>query len=926
MRLDLPIYLAKKLKLSALLCWRRKRRRASGGEELLKDPEEDMAIWPFGRKSKKLTQSEDRAMAAIKSPPSELARRAPTQETSDRSVVTLGRKPSRKESQNRRRSSSAKLQKSNQSSRRTSEKVDAIPAVPPIPQAHRQDELNEKGGANKSNQQASHPPQERGDIPSYYYQNPMSATSLQPEKFSVIRPPPTLNGKRSANDQGGIMRGKSSKRKADNHAREQEIKALSSPIPIPKRPTSHNPGMLARDSRKIPGGLNRNLDKPVSDVSLPMAESMQSALSVASDQHAFKVSAFDALSPRPTIRYSENPRSASGSLGPSRASTRKDKQPMILEEATRSKKRVDDLADDMDAGSIRELMEREQRRLEKKRRSEHETLQRRLQRRAEKQRRREGKERDIAGGDLDQREREEEDIGLGIGGASTAPNLATTLQESRREQAVKTPESWLKDPSREHLRIEDPFHDPVVGASTSHLEDPTPEPDDPDDAVLEIAKAVRLSSASMSPPASPTRHVQEPLNLSTFSKLAPADTPDIPEPLDPDRRRDSDTSARFSTSWRNIFRRSDTRAKRDSTDRGRVAPSEFSNTSKESVHRQMPPSAFTRIPRQRSGTPIRTQSRFKEDLPELPISPPDSRMQSPEVSRQSPLPDIPGSRGTDIVGATAASSKPLSDIHPAFREEVALSRHTSLRGRANSPEGPPSGILSQSLASVDSEGSWLTGRPVKRLSQSQPLRESGGSLQERLQELGQSDDDVTGTPEEEKYMGTLTPARDEAPPEIPERRRPYMGVAARLGSDSDDESVFHPAPTAIAQEEGKWHGGVGKHPTIVRQGPGKRAKSREGLLNEYQNADESGESSPSGDSPVSPENAYSSIQRATSVDIGKGHARHISAGSARLLNLPPRSSADMKRLSASSGERSPLSATSVMPSPKLGYPQESDVD
>ena len=886
-----------------------------------------MAFWPFGRKSRKLKQSEDRAMAATKTPSPEPPRRAPTQEQSDRSVATLGRKPSRKESQARRRASSGKLQKSTHSSKQNSEKADVIPAVPAIPHAHRQDELNEKGGANKSNQQFSHPPEDRGNIPSYYYQNPMSATSLQPEKFSVIQPPPTLNGKRGANDQGGIMRRKSSKRKADDHAREQEIKTMSSPISIPKRPASHNPGILARDSRKIPGGMNRNLDRPISDVSLPMAESMQSALSVASDQHGFKISAFDALSPRPTIRYSDNPRSASNSLRPSRTSTRKDKHPVILEEATRSKKRVDDLADDMDAGSIRELMEREQRRLEKKRKTEHEKLQRRLQRRADKQKQREGREGEIDNGDNNRGAREEEDTGLGIGGASTTPDAATTLQEPTREQAVRTPESWLKDPSREHLPIEDPFHDPIVGASTSHLENPTPEPDDRDDAVLETARAVRLSTASMSPPSSPIRHIQEPSNLSQYSELAPAaDTLDTPEPLDPDHRRDSDTSARFSTSWRNMFRRSDTKAKRGSTDRGRVAPSEFSNTSKESVHRQMPPSAFTRIPRARSGTPIRTQSRFKEDLPELPISPPDSRVQSPEMSRQSPLPEIPGSRGTDIVGATAASGQPLADIHPAFREEVALSRHASLRGRANSPEGPPSGMLSQSLASVDSEGSWLTGKPVKRLSQPQPLRESAGSLPEIDQELGRSDDDLAGTPEEEKYMGSLTPARDEAPPRIPERRRPFMGPMARLGGDSDDESVFHPAPAAIAREEGTWHGAVGKHPTIVRQGPGRRARSKEGLLNDFQNAEESGDSSPSGDSPVSPENTFSSIQRATSVDLGKGHARHISAGSARLLNLPPRSSADLKRLSASSGERSPLSGTSAMPSPRLGNPSESDVD
>lgn len=335
----------------------------------------------------------------------------------------------------------------------------------------------------------------------------------------------------------------------------------------------------------------------------------------------------------------------------------------------------------------------------------------------------------------------------------------------------------------------------------------------------------------------------------------------------------------------------------------------------------MPPSAFTRIPRVRSGTPVRTQSRFKEDLPELPISPPDSRMQSPEHMAQAPLPDIPGSRGND----TANTNAPLSEIHPAFREEVALSRNASLR--AHSPEVPSSAVLSQSLASVDSEGSWLTGKPVKRMSQPQP-RESAGSLQQRLQDLGQSDDeDVPGTPEAEKYMGSLTPAREE-PPKIPERKRPYMGAATGIGGDSDDESSLQPAPLAPTHEEGKWHGAVGKHPTIVRQGPGRRAKSREGLLNDFQSADvESTESSPSGDSPVSPENVtYPTIQRATSVDIGKGHARHISAGSARLLNLPPRSSGDFKRFSAgsgASGERSPLIPST---SPRLQESHDDDVD
>jgi hypothetical protein len=109
---------------------------------------------------------------------------------------------------------------------------------------------------------------------------------------------------------------------------------------------------------------------------------------------------------------------------------------------------------------------------------------------------------------------------------------------------------------------------------------------------------------------------------------------------------------------------------------------------------------------------------------------------------------------------------------------------------------------------------------------------------------------------------------------------------------------------------------VGKHPTIVRQGP--RAKSREGLLDDFQAAEDSVGSSPSGESPVghpfedqttAPDNSL--IYRATSVDLGKGHARHISAGSARLLDLPPRSSGELKRFSTASGERSPLGVSSA---------------
>lgn len=579
---------------------------------------------------------------------------------------------------------------------------------------------------------------------------------------------------------------------------------------------------------------------------------------------------------------------------------------MIAEETEQSlkKKRIADLADDMDSPSLRELMERDQRRMDTRRRSEHEKLQRRLERRAAKQREQEGQAEQAADKSKDATEIVETPVAQIQDSTATAP---------REEERAKTPESWLHDPSREHLPPRDPFQDPIAGGSTSHLAPATPTEDEP---VLGTAKAVRLSSASMSPPMSPPRHLHEPSSLSHMSSI---DAPELPSKLDSDRRRESDTSTsnRFSTNWKSIFRRNDTRGKRESADRGRVTPSEFSNTSRDSITAQMPPSAFTRIPRARSGTPVRTQSRFREDLPELPLSPPDSRMQSPEAGTA--LPDIPGSRGNDASLGVDPATQRLSDIHPAYRDEVALSRNASLRDRATSAQDNTA-TLSQSLASVDSEGSWLTGKPVKR--QSGPMsRDSAGSLAQQLRalrgpedrDLGDEDDDEPpGTPEAEKYMGSLSPA-PESKPAVPQRRRPQI---AGLANEEDDnpETSLHSGPALnLSEQEGTWHPPVGKHPTIVNQAPGPRARSREGLLNDFQAAETSGNSTPS-DSPVSPEGGHpfqNTIQRATSVDLGKGHARHISAGSARLLNLPPRSSTEIKRFSASSGERSPLSATAL---------------
>jgi hypothetical protein len=69
-------------------------------------------------------------------------------------------------------------------------------------------------------------------------------------------------------------------------------------------------------------------------------------------------------------------------------------------------------------------------------------------------------------------------------------------------------------------------------------------------------------------------------------------------------------------------------------------------------------------------------------------------------------------------------------------------------------------------------------------------------------------------------------------------------------------------------------------------------KSREGLLNMSGEEDDSDT-----DEHHDGEKGDPALQRATSINLGRGHVRHISAGSAKLLELTPRTSVDVQRRS-----------------------------
>ena len=139
---------------------------------------------------------------------------------------------------------------------------------------------------------------------------------------------------------------------------------------------------LSREGHRRYGGIGKQYHS-ASEASLSFPESMHSSISLNSEG-GFIVKSLDLLAPRPRLRYSEAPpRYTAAPMAVSRRDDRK--RPPLPGEGIKKSKTIDDLADGLDASGLREVMERDHRRREKKKLLEAERMQRRLQRRADKQ-------------------------------------------------------------------------------------------------------------------------------------------------------------------------------------------------------------------------------------------------------------------------------------------------------------------------------------------------------------------------------------------------------------------------------------------------------------------------------------------------------------------------------------------------------------
>ncbi|KAF2121157.1 hypothetical protein BDV96DRAFT_609354 [Lophiotrema nucula] len=852
-----------------------------------------MPVWPFGRrggkkKPAKIPEDDDRP-TAVAGGSKPVAAHASTFPSSD----ALKKTPIRRSSRQKRRSSrstasmrdaekgSPELRPANSSlakhrtlTQSSSEDITALPL-------------------SKRLEQSPHlrPVTQDHAIPYNFQANSHSSLPSARDRGKLQRPPSLQ--KRPAHE-SALVRRKSSKKRKNDNVREEEIRAMSMPLPQ-KRPAGNSGGMLRRDSKKVKGGLNKHFERPTSNISLPLEDSIHSSMSGGSETRAFRVSALDMFSPRPKIRYSMGSQYYSGA-GPSptsyqgKSDSRKEHRTTFskAEKDNNRNSRIDELADTLDAGALREILERDQKRREKKRKAEEERLRRRLERRAEKQRASEQ-----GGTPATPRREATGAVGLGIEKDTATPmedvRPSTPQQPQRLETAPVTPR--IDENSQLPTPLESPVEEPVVAD----------------------AKAVRYSRASMPSP-TPAAHARGPSNISQMPDLLseiaardePVETVESPAVQDPNASgslHPVDTADTGATSKKGAGRRRSSegrrmgvfaslfrRGKRNSLDQGaRTTPSEisFSNTSRESMSRQPPPAHLVaQLPtqpiqiRRPSSVPHRTMSKFREDLPEFPLSPPDSRVQSPEVT-------------TAGAASVRHRSQPPQGIESG----------SSGPGRTDSPVSPgvpPTGLMSQSLASVDSEASWLSGKPLKRVSNKSHIR-SSVDFNASYEELGIPDDE---------YFRRLTPQPDERrrsaqSGDLMARKPSSTAMAVMdLAADSEDEEL--PRTRRASEEENLVQSSVGRQPTIVHRQA--RVKSTEALVSFFSNdkplPDEqpraSGEDSVEQDSPTS-EVEPVSLQRATSVDLGKHHVRHLSAGSAKLLDIPAkRSSVDVKRSSLNS--------------------------
>ncbi|KAF7158251.1 hypothetical protein CNMCM5623_003020 [Aspergillus felis] len=753
-----------------------------------------MAIWPFGRKNKRHT---------IQLGAPDAANLKVSYENGPSFVnSSVGREPSRKQSKRQKNRHSQPIEDTSSSFR--DESVQA--AVQPIhpPSLHREQAYPVKM-LPKSRSQIDRAPES-------YISHPGADHNQQ---SSISRNGSLLKSKQ--NDKGpAVLKKRLSKRKAYEIAREQEIRLMAStPIDIPWRPGTLPGERISVETRRAPRAHSRRSGRHLSDISLPVRDSAASSVSDFSESYTFKVNSFAAWTPRPIIRYVEASRSsAAKSQKSAEISSRKENalNLSLSEEELYSKQRVDALADSLDASALRELLERDRRRKEKQRIEEQERLGRRLQRRAERQRREEEQE------DESQRHHadDQESSAINRGRATVEKNAESTPagsgtmsknDETKTFLSGDTAGSWLRDASRERSRHASFESVHVVG----NLDD---------SSVTKFKLAERpsftpshdmgMSHTTLSP--SPSRRGLSSPTSSQVYGVARESTSDVSRTVESERRL-SDHSSTRGGALASLFRRGSSRLKRRYRERFHDQSSEFSNTSHESFFKVSPQSSgpppyVPPKPFLRAGIIKRSQSKFTEHFGDEPLSPPDSRLQSPEIPEE---PSDRFGKENDRLDLHVESHYPIPGSESDL-QDASKTPHRSWGGESLE-EDADNVPLSQSLASIDSEGSWMSGQFLRRISQrkSNLIQRSASLSHNHTEEGHEGSAKGDAVPQKEHFVRFEGDYDDTVGPRN-----------SVLGEEEKDFNVHS------SSQDGTWHSEIAKRPLVVN--PTIRPKSNEGLL------------------------------------------------------------------------------------------------
>lgn len=707
--------------------------------------------------------------------------------------------------------------------------------------------------------------------------DPLAEGSANAPVHSLENRVPTLHHKRSGNQPS---RRKSSKRKRQDPTREAEIRAMT--VFTPARATTDTLATARsakhENKRAKTLGARAPWDSPTSDASVPMPISITSRLSSDSNYSSYRVTALDALAPRPTLKYQGNSRLLpSHASVPTRSESQKKRLDAFDEETIRAHKRIDDLADDFNAGELRELMERDTRRRERNRQREREKAERRLARKAEKQKREEENARQTGTPPPENLDRGVmgREVGLGIDPPST---VVTSSKQRVSPEPMSDVEEYSQKSEKGKLR-ESPeplqtFH--RIDTAPREVEAPTAAGKEPqasrksEERIPAVPPAVRLEGNFL-PKTSTSGSTFDSDKEKTSSAMEDEST----------TRKDSESSNKSNRlSFSTLLRWGKSR-------RSPAGPSSFANTSREEMsaaQAQARSTAESPVPsftgnylssKPGSGPPKRMRSRFREDLPELPLSPPESRVQSPEA--EASLPSVAEYR--------SASTEPNTNP-PTLRDDTPTSGHRSI----DIPQNPASRDkmygghsaepqLSMSLASVDSEGSWLSGRVnsqrSKRLSSIRDRARSRQQDHERRADspANSAHDDLEIT--EDDYMSRLSPD--------PTTLHFNTRLSGEGRPSSDEDELMH-------EGDVRW-GAVGAQAQFVPHNHNRDTiRSREGLLNIDSGDEEDLESPISPISQIAPSIEKADLQRASSVRVNR-------PSSVKLLKIQPRTSTDDTRKS-----------------------------